>query len=109
MEIRVWTEARKRRFGIVANRVHQSRHPDARVKGESEVSMATPVLMSLTSVLLNSGTSEILNGCAKLLAERVKAAHDNYQQTAAQACDTIENERHEAISKINELRNRAAL
>jgi len=71
--------------------------------------MATPVLMSLTSVLLNSGTSEILNGCAKLLAERVKAAHDNYQQTAAQACDTVENERHEAISKINELRNRAAL
>lgn len=75
---------------------------------EGEVIMATPVLMSLTSALLGSGTSEVLGACGKL-AERVKAAHDNYQQTAAQATDTVENERHEAICKINELRNRAAL
>ena len=71
--------------------------------------MATPVLMSLTSALLGSGTSEMLGACGKLLAERVKTAHDNYQQAAAQAGDTVENERHEAIGKINELRNRAAL
>jgi hypothetical protein len=71
--------------------------------------MATPVLISLTSALLGTGTSEFLSATARLLAERVKAAHDNYQQTAAQASDTVENERHEAISKINELRNRAAL
>jgi hypothetical protein len=71
--------------------------------------MATPVLMSLTSALLGSGTSEVLTACGKLLDQRVKAAHDNYQQAAAQAGDTVENERHEAISKINELRNRAAL
>ena len=71
--------------------------------------MATPVLMSLTSALLGSGTSEIVGACAKVLAERVKTAHDNYQQTTAQAVDMVENERHQAISKINELRNRAAL
>lgn len=71
--------------------------------------MATPVLMSLTSTLLGSGTSEVLGAAAKLLAERVKAAHDNYQQTAAQANGTVENERHDVISKINELRNRTAL
>jgi len=71
--------------------------------------MATPVLMSLTSALLGSGTSEVLSACGKLLAERVNAAHDNYQQAAAQAGDAVENERHDAISKINELRNRAAL
>jgi hypothetical protein len=71
--------------------------------------MATPVLMSLTSALLGSGTSEVLSACGKLLAERVNAAHDNYQQAASQAGDAVENERHEAISKINELRNRAAL
>lgn len=71
--------------------------------------MATPVLMSLTSTLLGSGTSEVLSAAVKLLAERVKTAHDNYQQTAAQADDTVENERHAVISKINELRNRAAL
>ncbi len=71
--------------------------------------MATPVFMSLTSALLGSGTSEVLNAGAKLLADRVKAAHDNYQQTAAQASDTVEDERHDVIGKINELRNRAAL
>ena len=71
--------------------------------------MATPVLMSLTSALLSPGTSEIVGACAKVLAERVKTAHDNYQQTTAQAIDMVENERHQAISKINELRNRAAL
>jgi hypothetical protein len=65
--------------------------------------------MSLTSALLGSGTSEIVGACAKVLAERVKTAHDNYQQTTAQAVDMVENERHQAISKINELRNRAAL
>ena len=71
--------------------------------------MATPVLMSLTSALLGPGTSEIVGACAKVLAERVKTAHDNYQQTTAQAIDMVENERHQAISKINELRNRAAV
>jgi len=57
--------------------------------------------MSLTSALLGTGTSEFLSASARLLAERVKAAHDNYQQAAAQTCDTVEDEPHEAISKIN--------
>jgi hypothetical protein len=70
--------------------------------------MAASVLMPLASGIMNSAAGELLGAGIKVLADRAKTARDNYQQTLVHADAPVEVLRHQVISKISELRNRAS-
>jgi hypothetical protein len=71
--------------------------------------MGAPLVVSLTSALLGTGTLDVLGAAVKLLAERVSRAHEKYEQTSSKADDPVEARRDEIIREISKLRNRVAL